>query len=71
MTQTLTSGARSKPEPAVSKELITWLETTYPDRALGIDLPPREADARFGEIRLVRKLRDLHDRQHKSVLGKS
>lgn len=54
------------PPPTVSKELIGWLDRTYPDRAQDITTPQREADARFGEIRLVRSLRAIHDRQMKS-----
>lgn len=56
-------------EPAVSAELIAWLESNYPDRAQGLDKPQREADAYFGAVQLVRTLRGFHDRQTKKSVA--
>lgn len=60
--------AHKVPEPAISSELILWLEKNYPDKVQDIAKPQREADAYVGTIQLIRKLRDMHNRQYPKVL---
>lgn len=53
--------------PTISTELVAWLEKAYPDKAIDPSLPLHEQHARFGEVRLVRNLRVIHDRQREKA----
>lgn len=57
--------------PAVEKELITWLEVTYPDKCPDPEMTDREIWMAVGEQVVIRKLRALHEDQLKKALGSS
>jgi hypothetical protein len=55
--------------PLVSKELLAYLEETYPDRCPEPETPSRKLWMAAGQAALVRKLRQLHQTQLKDSLG--
>lgn len=57
------------PVPEIPKPLLEWLEKSYPDRAIPITIPPREADVKLGKIELVRDLRELFRQQQETSRG--
>jgi len=55
--------------PAVSQELVTWLEHIFPDRCPSPEDPEREIWMAAGAARVVRLLRMTHEQQFNSVVG--
>jgi hypothetical protein len=49
--------------PLVPKELLLWLEATFPDKCPDIRLSGREVWMAAGSVAVVRKLRDIYNKQ--------
>lgn len=54
--------------PAISKELIEYLETICPDQAPRLDTAERNIWFNAGKVDLVRHLRSVFDEQNETVL---
>jgi hypothetical protein len=56
--------------PPVTAELLSWLESVFIDRLPAnpaTDLA--EVNAKIGEQRVIRKLRQVHNQQHEQALS--
>ena len=51
-------------EPEISLELLQYLEQVFPDQAPEPHMNDRAIWMAVGNVRVVRHLRDLFDRQH-------
>ena len=60
-----------KPWPVVSLALIERLEATYPDRSPSVDTKARQVWMDAGAAMVVRKLRQVHEKQTLTVLSSS
>lgn len=58
---------QERKDPPVSRELVEWFEGTFPDRLPEHPMDLNAINVRIGEARVVRKLRQLYEKQTTTV----
>jgi hypothetical protein len=59
---------QQKAPPSIPKDLLEYLERTYPDRCPDVHDKEREIWMRAGAVDLIRKLRHHHDKQTEEAM---